>query len=83
MGGPFNLITASFEMSLYVGLAQMQQYGRLGDGVSYLCSCGNYLNICFYRIFIHFSNMPLKSASAAEQSFIAYTLAEWAKSLVL
>lgn len=40
----------------------MQQYGRLGDGVTYLCSYGNYLNICFIWIFIQFSNMLLRRA---------------------
>lgn len=48
--------------------APMWKTGRWGH--TYLCSYGNYLNICFIWIFIHFSNMLLK-ASTAEQAFVA------------
>lgn len=40
----------------------MEQYGRLGDGVTLICVPMETLNICFIWIFIHFSNMLLKSA---------------------
>ena len=58
----------------------MWKPGRWGH--AYLCSYGNYLNICFIWIFIHFSNMLLK-ASTAEQVFVACVSAGWARSLVL
>lgn len=69
VGGPFNLIIAASEISLYVGLAQMER-GRLGDGGghTYLCSYRNYFNICLIGIFKTslFKHATKECPSAAE-----------------
>lgn len=58
------------------------QYGRLGDGGHTYCVPMETLNICFIWIFIHFSDNDTNVCpSAAEQAFVACTLAEWAKGL--
>lgn len=80
LGGPFNLLLV-WDVFVRVGLAPMQ-YGRLGDGGSHLlCSYGNFEYLYymdFYSLFRHDTNV---CPSAAEQAFVACTLAEWARSL--
>lgn len=60
------------------------QNGRLKDGGhTYLCSYGNFeylFYMDFYSLFRHDTDTD-ECPSAAEQAFVACTLAEWAKSL--
>ena len=79
-GGAFNLITASFEMSVNrVGMnATVWKTTRWGHLSVFLWKLSEYLfYVDFYSIFKHATK---ECPSAAEQAFVACTLAEWAKS---